>query len=282
LEEEVPNRSGRKDDEMSLKRRLTSLGVSVCVLLLAACAPAGSGIPVTGETIPAETPTAFPNLPPKAVLDAQQWLATQLNVAIEQVEVIEVEQAEWPDSCLELGRPDESCAAVITPGWRAVVEVNGQRYEVRTDETASTIRLTSPEGILPSETGLENSHWSLVSFGLRGAEKPLVEESTITLMLAAGLAGGSGGCNSYGGIYEVEGNRISFREITSTLRACSDQRVTDQEQRYFAALETAESYEVDGNLLRIAYDGGAGQLVFESALPTGSGEASPTVETPGG
>jgi hypothetical protein len=83
-------------------------------------------------------------LPPQVVLDAQQWLAQQLNVAIEQVQIVEVEQAEWTDSCLGLGGPNESCLQAITPGWRAVFEINGQRYEVRTDETGSAIRLATP------------------------------------------------------------------------------------------------------------------------------------------
>jgi hypothetical protein len=95
-----------------------------------------------------------------------------------------------------LGRLNESCLQAITPGWRAVFEINGQRYEVRTDETGSTIRLASPEGALGEGITLENTHWSLVSFGPPGAETPLVEGSTITLLLADGQAGGLGGCKS--------------------------------------------------------------------------------------
>ena len=122
---------------MTFQKRLIYLGIALSVLLLAACAPQGGEVPVTGGT---------PGLPPEAVLAAQQWLATQLSVAADRVQIIEVEQAEWTDSCLGLGGPEESCAQVITPGWRAVFEVDGQRYEVRTDETGSTIRLASPTG----------------------------------------------------------------------------------------------------------------------------------------
>lgn len=122
---------------MTFQKRLIYLGIALSVLLLAACAPQGGDVPVTDGT---------PGLPPEAVLAAQQWLATQLSVAADRVQIIEVEQAEWTDSCLGLGGPEESCAQVITPGWRAVFEVDGQRYEVRTDETGSTIRLASPTG----------------------------------------------------------------------------------------------------------------------------------------
>jgi heat shock protein HslJ len=256
--------------------RIKAAAVFLAMLLLsvAACVPQEPGVPVTGETPGASPPSNTPGLPPQVILEAQQWLATQLSVAAEQVQISDVEQAEWPDSCLGLGRPEESCAAVITPGWRAVFEVNGQTYEVRTDETGSTIRLASPEGALPAETGLENSSWTLLSFGSAGAEEPLIEGSSITLLLAAGQAGGSGGCNAYGGTYQIEGNNISFGEITSTLRACEDERITEQEQRYLAALGTASQYEIDGDQLRITYADGL--LIFERALLS-----APATQTPG-
>lgn len=261
---------------MTFHERIICVALSTLALILAACAPQEPGVPVTGETAVsgAATLVASPGVPPEAVVAAQQWLATQLSVAAEQVQVTEVEQAEWTDSCLGLGRPNESCLQVITPGWRAVFEINGQRYEVRTDETGSVIRLASPEEIPGLETGLENTQWNLVSF----SETPLIQGSAINLSLAAGQAGGSGGCNSYGGSYKVEGQNISFDQITSTKRACVDAQVTEQEQRYFQALETASQFIVEGDQLRITYDDGQGVLIFESALPAGP-EAT---NTPGG
>jgi heat shock protein HslJ len=248
------------------------MGLILMALILAACAPQEPGVPVTGETAVsgAETVVATLGVTPEAVLAAQQWLATQLSVAAEQVQIVEVGQAEWTDSCLGLGRPEESCLQVITPGWSAVFEINGQRYEVRTDETGSIIRLASPDGIPGpggGETGLENMQWTLVAFG----ETPVIPgPEPITLLLAAGQAGGSGGCNSYGGSYKVEGQSISFGEITHTERACTDAGVTEQEGQYFQALETAGEYFVEGDQLRVTYDNGQGVLIFESALPGGA------------
>jgi hypothetical protein len=87
-------------------------------------------------------PTVEPTgLPPKAVQDAQKQLVDQLSALGEQVRIVEIEPASWPDTCLGLGRPDEVCAQVITPGWRVILEINGQMYEVRTDETGSIVRL---------------------------------------------------------------------------------------------------------------------------------------------
>lgn len=270
------NEGSEKD---MISRRKIGLFMLGLVLMISACVPRAPGLPVTAETKTPGIPSASTALPAEAVLNARQWLAMQLNMAVEQVQIIEAEQAEWTDSCLGLGRPDESCLQVITPGWRVVLEVNGQRYEVRTDRTGSVIRVASPEGITGLETGLENTQWNLVSLGAPGAQQPLIEGSTITLMLAGGQAGGSGGCNSYGGTYQVEGNNISFGEITRTLRACADDRVTEQEDRYLQALETAGEYQIEGDQLQITYDGDHGLMIFESALPVGP---TPAEATPGG
>jgi putative lipoprotein len=165
-----------------------------------------------------------------------------------------------------LGRPNESCLQAVTPGWQAVFEINGQRFEVRTDETGSVIRLASPEGTTVLETGLENTLWNLVSFGELGAEAALVQGSTITLLLAAGQAAGTGGCNGYGGTYQVDGNSISFGPLTSTKMACADAQATEQEGRYLQALESASEYAVEGDQLHVTYDDGNGVLIFESVL----------------
>jgi len=249
------------------------------MLVLCSCAPSGPGLPVTGETSTPVTSVGSPDFPAKAVLDAQQWLATQLSVGVEQVRLVEAEQAEWSDSCLGLGRPNESCLQAITPGWRAVFEINGQPYEVRTDRNASTIRVANPEALPGTETGLENTQWNLISLGSPGAEQPLIEGSAITLMLAGGQAGGSGGCNSYGGTYRVDGNTITFDELIRTERACLEEGVTEQEQRYFQALETASEFQVEGDQLQITYDAGNGLLIFERALDAGP---TPVAATPGG
>jgi hypothetical protein len=77
---------------------------------------------------------------PAAVLEAQSWLAGQLNVSVDEIEIVSSEQVEWTDSCFGLGGAAESCAVVITPGWRANFEVSGQQYEVRFGETGTIAR----------------------------------------------------------------------------------------------------------------------------------------------
>src|SRR4030065_2548249 len=78
------------------------------------------------------------------------------------------------------------------------------------------------------------SRWKLVSFAKTGVETPVVQDSTITMEFAEkGQIGGTGGCNSYGGEYEVQGKTLTIKVISSTLMACTDDQVMDQENPYF-------------------------------------------------
>ena len=117
-------------------------------------------------------------------------------------------------------------------------------------------------------TGLENSSWQLVSFGLSGAQTPVIADSTITLEFSgAGEVGGSGGCNNYGGAYTIEAGQLVLSEIVSTLMACTDQAVTEQEIAYLAALQTAGRFVITNGMLTIWYDDESSTLTFVPSSP---------------
>lgn len=79
-------------------------------------------------------------VPPEAVVTGENRLGEALGVSVDQIALVQYERMDWPDACLGLPEPGEVCAQVITSGWRAVVTLNGQRYEIRTDETGQTVR----------------------------------------------------------------------------------------------------------------------------------------------
>jgi heat shock protein HslJ len=137
--------------------------------------------------------------------------------------------------------------------------------------------IVTPE---PPDAGdpLANTQWRLVSFGEPGAEMPVIEGSAVTLEFGAdGRVGGSGGCNSYGGVYQVQGDSLSFGEIVSTLMACADERVTQQEGQYLQALQSAGQFELADDRLAIRYGDGSGVLNF---VPASSPSPAPTGVTP--
>ena len=110
----------------------------VCAgLLLAACSSAG------GTDVPSPTP-GIPALedvlPPDVALNIRNQVSQILGVPVESIQLQSLEQTEWPDSCLGLGGPDESCAQAVTPGWLLVFTADGQEYRFRADQTGTVIR----------------------------------------------------------------------------------------------------------------------------------------------
>jgi heat shock protein HslJ len=117
-----------------------------------------------------------------------------------------------------------------------------------------------------AESSLANTTWVLVSFEESGVETPVTGGSTITLEFdSQGQAGGSGGCNSYSTQYESQENQLSFAVNTSTLMACEQPGIGEQEQRYFRALGSADTFELAGDRMTIWYDNLQGVLNFVAA-----------------
>lgn len=133
-------------------------------------------------------------------------------------------------------------------------------------ETATPAAAPGGDGTSIAPTGsLDGTRWVLASMTRDGAETPPVSGSTVTLNFETnGQAGGNAGCNSYGGSYETRGNSITFLNVVSTLMACADQAINEQESAYLNALNQAATYELTGDSLTITETGG-GQLRFDPA-----------------
>src|SRR5678815_3379557 len=85
-------------------------------------------------------------------------------------------------------------------------------------QAANEITLTGTSG---NENRLVNTEWKLSSFGKVGAESPVVEGTTVTLKFGSeSRVNGTGGCNTYGGDYQMKDDTISFSRIISTRKAC--------------------------------------------------------------
>ena len=85
--------------------------------------------------------------------------------------------------------------------------------------------------------------------------------TTISLNFGNGLLSGFGGCNTYSGSYRVPGNssNVKVDPITSTGALCSEE-IMNQEQGYFAALQSASSFAINGNALTLTT--ASGPLTF--------------------
>ncbi len=119
------------------------------VFVLSACklfAPDPNGFPP--QSIGTPTPFTGGNYP-AVVLKARDALATNMNVGAEKIEVIKFEPVNWPDGCLGVSKPDVMCAAVITPGYRVILRVNGWDYEYHTDAKSTVVMASLEPGIIP-------------------------------------------------------------------------------------------------------------------------------------
>lgn len=117
--------------------------IFILLLGIVGCSPAGSE-PGIEPTVEAAEQVAAEALPA-----AQQALADYLGVTSDTLALETIEDAEWSDSCLGLGGPAESCAAVITPGYAITFTVDGESYTVRTDLDGTRARVEEAAGEAP-------------------------------------------------------------------------------------------------------------------------------------
>ena len=105
--------------------------------VLAACSASGTDVPAAVTQL---IPVLEDVLPPDVALNIRNQVSEILGVPVESIQLQSIEPMEWPDSCLGLGGPDESCAQAVTPGWLLVFSADGQEYRFRADQTGTVIR----------------------------------------------------------------------------------------------------------------------------------------------
>ena len=108
---------------------------------------------------------------------------------------------------------------------------------------------------------LSGTQWVLVRLN----DREPVPGTEVTLSFEETTAGGSTGCNSFGGDYETgPGGSLSFSELTQTLIACEEpEGVMDQESEYLDLLRLAATYRISGDQLEIQNAAGETVLVFD-------------------
>jgi hypothetical protein len=81
---------------------------------------------------PKPSPEATEVTPPAhaehVVLLAQEDLAQRLDMSPEDILMVSVQAVDWPDASLGCPEPGMMYAQVITPGFRVVLEAEGQMY----------------------------------------------------------------------------------------------------------------------------------------------------------
>jgi heat shock protein HslJ len=144
---------------------------------------------------------------------------------------------------------------------------------------ADALTITTADGMVLNymaepQMGLDGTSWTLVNFN-NGQEAVvgLAEGSAITATFSAGQITGFGGCNNYFADYTVDGDGITIGPAGSTRMACEPPEVMEQEQQYFAALETAATWSINGTRLEMRTAADAMAVLFDQVMTE---EAAPT------
>jgi putative lipoprotein len=93
--------------------------------------------------------------------------------------------------------------------------------------------------------------WKLTSYSRADVLTPAVTDTEAGLTFKEdGTVTGDSGCNGLGGSYKVEGDQVTFDQITSTLMACDDARMA-QEGAVHQVLTDTATFKIEGNTLTL-------------------------------
>jgi heat shock protein HslJ len=93
--------------------------------------------------------------------------------------------------------------------------------------------------------------WKLTSYGSADSLTPAVADAEAGLTFNDdGTVTGNSGCNGLGGNYKVQGDQITFDQIVSTLMACDDARMA-QENAVHQVLTDTATFKIEGRTLTL-------------------------------
>ena len=93
-----------------------------------------------------------PSLPAPAGPDLQNLiertkedLANRLAILVDEIDLVEVTEVEWSDSSLDCPQPGMEYLQVLTPGYRILLDVNGQMYEYHSNRDSYFVYCENPD-----------------------------------------------------------------------------------------------------------------------------------------
>jgi uncharacterized lipoprotein YbaY/heat shock protein HslJ/uncharacterized lipoprotein NlpE involved in copper resistance len=160
------------------------------------------------------------------------------------------------------------------PGEALLVSLQGRIAERPAMEGDAMVLTVVPErflGVWPGETcgargsvsELEDNYWKLTRLGEHRV--PVLDgerEPHIVFHSENGRVAGTGGCNQFSGGYEIDGKKIAFGALATTMMACPDGR--DVDLALMAALEAAKSFKKTAHHLELLDGEGKTVARFEA------------------
>jgi hypothetical protein len=117
--------------------------LAILIVAVTACAPEVAATEEATSVDEQPTPTHIPvDLTPaqRAAINA---LMEELSLSADKIKLVSTEAMTWPDGCLGIVRMGVMCTQTEVPGFKIVLEADGQKYEFHTNRDGSVVMLAA-------------------------------------------------------------------------------------------------------------------------------------------
>ena len=167
-------------------------------------------------------------------------------------------------ACPGDGVMEQETAYLAAIATAATYSIQGDVLELRTADGALAVSYAAvqPASLTANAwqvTGYNNGNEAVVS---------VVNGTSITAVFGEdGTLSGNASCNTYNAPYEVNGSNITIGLAATTMMACPGEGVMEQENAYLAAISTAATYSIQGDVLELRTADGALAVSYTAAQP---------------
>ena len=218
--------------------------------------------------IPTPAPTPTPAPPPPAPPTAQisfsanpttiaQGACSTLTWSVENVQAVWVYPQGQPyQQFPQVGQGSQQVCPPVTTTYEMRVLLRDGTVQFR----QATVNVTPAAPQNP----LNGTAWQVTGYnnGNNAVVSPLIG-TTLTTRFDASQLNGNSGCNEYTGSYWVSGSNISIGTLAGGMMFCAEpEGAMDQEAQFQAALQSATSFQFDGNRLTLRRGDGATAVTF--------------------
>jgi heat shock protein HslJ len=126
--------------------------------------------------------------------------------------------------------------------------------------TVNVVATPVPPTPTPAPVGnaLENTRWDVVQFntGSDAVTSLLADTNAQVNFGSGGQVSGNASCNNFNGSYQVNGNNITIGQASATAMLCAEpEGKMDQEAQILAALQSAATFTISGDVLELRTGG---------------------------
>lgn len=244
-------------------RRKLPFVLIAAALLLAAC-----NVPFV-QPSPTPEPTPAPT-PGPSVVTLTLYVAPETIPCPDAPERTCLQVRESPEAAYRPLPADAITGFEFEPGYEYELSVETSAAAPDAYRLVTVVAKISPGAVAPggTTTPLEGILWQLEALaGPDGNLRPALPQVKVTATFANGILGGQAGCNNYSAAYRLEGDRLTVETIMTTMMACADDALNEQERLYLAALDAVAGYTIADGRLTLRNAAGADVLVFGAVPP---------------